>query len=145
MKNVRRISRLRETSIRLCTGEGPSRLRAGDPEYVELAISYLEADPHFDGTGYAKSDLTRYLKLLPFTATQRERLQALTLRVIDTYGPYGGKHVCRLAASVQSPEFLSEVQSRLDSPDPGIRRRAHNVYDYIQCFNQSTRPASSRT
>ncbi|EDY16072.1 hypothetical protein CfE428DRAFT_6397 [Chthoniobacter flavus Ellin428] len=136
-----RISQFKKAAHQLLSDEGRARIRAGDSEYVDLAISYLEADPYFDGTGYVKSYLVRYLKLVPFSAAQHERLRALILRVIETYGPFGGKHVCRLAASVQSPEFLSQVQVRFDSQDHDTRRRARNIYAYVQRFNQSTRNA----
>jgi hypothetical protein len=138
-EKAQRIASLKGAAYQLLSTEGRAGIRAGEPEYVERAIAYLEADPYFDGTGYVKSALVRYLKLVPFTPTQQERLRALILRVIDTYGHFGGKHVCRLAASVQSPEFLAQVRDRLKSPDYELRQRARNVYDCVQRFNQSNR------
>jgi hypothetical protein len=144
-EKARRISELKEKACQLLCDEGRVRIRAGDQEYVESAICYLEADPYFDGTGFVKSALVRYLKLVPFTPSQQERLRALVLRVVDSYGPFSGKHVCRLAASVQSPELLAAVRERLKSPDYDIRKRARNVYDYVRQFNKSNPEASAET
>jgi len=138
-ESAHQISEFVKTAFELLSNAGRDRIRAGDPEFVERAIAYLEADPYFDGTGYCKSNLVRYLKLVPFSPTQQDRLQSVVLHVIDTYGHYGGKHVCRLAASVQSPEFLSHLRERLKSPDYDIRRRARNVYEYVQRFNKTNK------
>ena len=73
-EKARRISELKKAAYELLSDSGRVRIRAGDPDYVERAIAYLEADPYFDGTGYVKSYLVRYLKLVPFTQSQQERL-----------------------------------------------------------------------
>ena len=140
-EKARRISELKKAAYELLSDAGRVRIRAGDSDYVERAIAYLEADPYFESTGYIKSYLVRYLKLVPFTQSQQERLRALILRVIDSYGHFSGKHVCRLAASVQTPEFFAQVSERLKSPDYDIRRRARSVYDYVRRFNESNRDA----
>jgi len=126
---------LRKTIKRLLQDAGPSRIRAGDQEFVEMAISFLEADPYFDCSGYYKSNLVRYLKFVAFTPSQEERLRKLVLRVIDDYGPYRGQHVCRVAASVQSPEFIAEIQDRRKSQDCNIRRRADYMVQYLRRFD----------
>lgn len=107
-------------------------LADGHVRFVEAAIAFLEADPWFFRSGYEKQNIIRHLKRAQLTAAQRERLARVVLAVID--GHAGGvpanrdrvefRHFGRLACGVWSDFLDEEVAQRMQSADPGIRRRA---------------------
>ena len=53
-------------------------LEAGDPEAIEMAVRYLEADPWYFRSGYYKADMLRFLRKHPLSDDQSARLRALT-------------------------------------------------------------------
>ena len=59
------------------------RLRAGKASGVEAGIRFLEADPWFDGSGYMKEGVTRWLRRLILSPQQEDRLRRVVLRVFD--------------------------------------------------------------
>ena len=124
----------------LITDEGLARLSAGDPELVDWAIAYLEVDPFHFRSGYYKSWFIRRLKRLPLTPEKKERLRVVVLRALDD--PHRAQsYYSRLAASLQSPDFIEHIRWRLGSPKPELRQRAQQLLDYLNTFNQSNRNA----
>lgn len=109
--------------------EGIADLLAGKTESVEMYIAFLEADLHFFRSGYAKSEVIRGLKRLLLTSSQKRRLQTVVLRVIDRGFRREFRDYCRLARSVQSPDWLREIETRLSSSDPNHSLRARWVLD----------------
>ncbi len=55
--------------------EDVARLAKGDPEGLETAIRFLEADPYFDRSGYVTADLIRLVTRLPLDADESMRLR----------------------------------------------------------------------
>ena len=114
-----------------------SGLANGHVRYVETAITFLEADPWFFRSGYEKQNIIRHLKRAQLSEPQRTRLARVVLAVIDGGGvpSHAGdvrekghrvefRHFGRLACGVWSEFLDAEVANRMQSPDPGIRRRA---------------------
>lgn len=112
--------------------EGLKALRNGDAAGAEPVIGFLEADPWFDGSGYAKEDAIRFLKRVRLTDEQAERLRTVVLRVVHDAG-------CRrefpkyavLAKSVDSPHLRKNLKVMEESPDDSVRRRALWVRDIL--------------
>jgi len=99
-------------------------LAAGHAQFVETAIAFLEADPWFFRSGYEKQELIRHLKRTRLGPVQQERLGRVVLAAIDGRDRVEFRHYCRLACGVWSDMLDEEVAKRMESPDPGIRRRA---------------------
>ncbi|MTD93504.1 hypothetical protein GIW81_04045 [Hyphomicrobium sp. xq] len=107
-------------------------LANGHVRFVETGIAFLEADPWFFRSGYEKQKIIRHLKRAPLTQAQRQRLARVVLAAID--GHAAGvpenrdrvefRHFGRLACAIWSDFLDEEVARRMQSPDPGIRRRA---------------------
>lgn len=100
------------------------QLAKGRQRAVAISIAFLQADPFFATSGYMKVELIRRLKRVPLTDLQKQRLRAVALARVDgpdrnEFAAYG-----KLALAVRSPGLEAEVQRRLSSDDPGIRRRA---------------------
>lgn len=113
------------------SAEGRRQLREGSPPLVEHAIAFLELDPYFFRSGYAKEVIIRCLKRLPLSNHQVQRLQGVVLRALDKWDRVEFRAYCRLAGAVDSPAFYDWIRERLDSPDAGVRRRARCLLDYV--------------
>jgi hypothetical protein len=54
--------------------EGLERLKRHDPSAIELAVTYLEANPYHFRSGYNKEKIAQFLKQAPLTDDQKQRL-----------------------------------------------------------------------
>jgi hypothetical protein len=114
-------------------------LAKGYVRFVETGIAFLEADPWFFRSGYEKQNIIRHVKRAQLTEAQRLRLARVVLAAIDGHasGVQGHavgvrekghrvefRHFGRLACGIWSDFLDEEVANRMQSPDPGIRRRA---------------------
>ena len=129
----------------LVSHAGLTRLSAGDPEMVERAICFLEVDPFHFRSGYNKAVLIRRLKRISLSASQQSRLRGVVFHALDDHDRPEYRYYCRLAASVQTAEFIECVRERLSSPDAGVRRRARFLIDYVERFNRGKRSAPANT
>jgi hypothetical protein len=99
-------------------------LAGGHARFLETAIAFLEADPWFFRSGYEKQNIIRHLKRAQLDETQRMRLARVVLAAIDGRDRVEFRHFGRLACGVWSDMLDEEVAKRMQSRDPGIRRRA---------------------
>lgn len=117
--------------------EDYKRLRSGDPAGIENAVSFLEADPWFFGTGYVKTTLMRSLKPAMLTPEYKKRLQGVVLTVVDKRDERDFREYCRLARKVDGPGLREGLAQRLTSrspdtsPNRDVRRRARWVLDAL--------------
>lgn len=100
------------------------RLRAGDPERVEPAITFLEVDPWCFRSGYAKETILRFLPRAKLTEEQAERLRVVVLHAVDVGDRREFRGYSRLARHLVDDALRYELLSRLRSADPGRARRA---------------------
>ena len=100
------------------------RLPTGDPNAIESATLFLEADPWFYRSGYVKAELIRRLKRLPLPPEIEERLRAVVLDVARGRDRREYRAYCRLARKVASPELNAQLEMLLAAEDPAVRRRA---------------------
>ncbi|HEV7405672.1 MAG TPA: hypothetical protein VGO11_22200 [Chthoniobacteraceae bacterium] len=137
----RQFHRFDAPMLALVTREGRARIRAGDPEFVERAICYLEVDPYHFRSGYNKSTLIRCLKGLSLSPPQQMRLRGAVYHALDGHDRCEIRDFWRLASRLQTPEFIERVTERLASPEVRIQRRARQLLDYLEHFNRSDRNA----
>lgn len=113
-----------------------ARLDAGDPETVEHAICFLEADPFYFRSGYLKSALIQRLKRIHLTSQQQGRLRTVVLQVLT--GPRRRaeiRHYAQLAAAVETPGFIVSIEALLHHEDAEVRWRAQQVLPrLLQCL-----------
>ena len=107
------------------------QLRMGDPAGLEDAVSFLEAEPIFDGTGWRKEYLIRLIRDVKVNADYALRLQMVIISVVDRRDGREFRAFCRLACMVDSPELRDQLTRRMDSADAGIRRRARWVLEAL--------------
>ncbi len=117
--------------------ENYERLRSGDPTGLENAVSFLEADPWFFGTGYVKTKLMRFIKPAMLTPEYKKRLQQVVLAVVDKRDERDFREYCRFACKVDAPELRGQLSQRLTSRNPDtspnfdVRRRARWVLEAL--------------
>lgn len=101
--------------------EDYERLRSGDPAGMGSAVSFLEADPWFDQSGYVKEKIIRSLKPAMMTLEYSARLRAVILRIVDQRDGREFRAYCRLARKVDSPELREQLRQRLTRAWPSAR------------------------
>ena len=105
-------------------------LRSGDAGALEVAVSFLEADPRAFRSGYVKADILRRLKRVHLSAEHRQRLESVIVAVVDRAAtPREFRDYCRLARSLGSDRLRAELVLRLESSDVVVRRHARWVLD----------------
>lgn len=104
--------------------ESVEALKAGDRVGLDEVIAFLEADPWFFRSGYAKELAATLVKRFDLSEKQAARLRGVVLAKVDgrsgrEFRRYGG-----LARRIDSPELRQALHGRLDAHDHDIRRRA---------------------
>ena len=100
------------------------RLKVGDATGAESAISFIEADPWFFESGYVKARLATYLKRIPLSTPQRERLHDALIRIAASRYRQEYPYFCRLARSLATPHFATRLAELAASSDADVARRA---------------------
>lgn len=99
-------------------------LAAGDASASGLALTYLESDPYYPGSGYARGRLAGRLSQVKLAEPQSGRARRLVLRVVDGDCHCGLPGLGRLAGSVADNELRRALRERLRSSDTAVARRA---------------------
>lgn len=100
------------------------RLPSGEPGAIDSAVLFLEADPWFDRSGYAKVALIRKLKRLALSFEVQERLRSVLIEVVKGRDRREFRADCQLARCVVSAALRDELQALASSTDPRVRRHA---------------------
>jgi hypothetical protein len=104
--------------------QASASLRNGDPAGVTVAIEFLEADPIVFRSGYLKGDLVTYLKRVPLSEPQRERLRGVVLQLVASRDGREFRRYCQLARRLDGPEFRAKLEELAASSDADVGRRA---------------------
>jgi len=92
---------------------------------VEFALTFLEEDPMWSGSGYTKKALARRLKQAKLTESDIARLLPILQRaVIRGTGLEEFKPLCRLAQKVRPPGLWEWLEEQRGHPDTRVRRNA---------------------
>lgn len=113
------------------------RAKRGDWSGLETLIGFLEADPFFFRSGYAKEKILKVVKRAPLDADQRARLREVCLAVVDGRDRREFRDYCRLAARLDGPELRTAIEARLAAGPEDVRRRAGWMRD---AFRAAPRP-----
>lgn len=100
------------------------RLSAGEPGATEEALAFLEQDPYFFRSGYARERVARRLAHVDLSPAQKQRARAIVLDRVDgrRHCPHPG--IGRLARAVADNALRGELRARLHHPDAAVARRA---------------------
>lgn len=115
-----------------------AELRNGRSAGIETAIAFLEADPWHYHSGYLKQKLARWIRRMPLTEQQRERLrQALTSAIQKGRREDLSEYVS-LGRTLDTPEFRSRLLKVIETADEGTAYRAQRMLAACQ-LNDSSR------
>ncbi len=95
-----------------------------DPNQLESVISFLEPDPWFFRSGYAKATVINKIMSVALSVDQVRRLRVVLLEVVRGRDRREFRAFCRLARKLASPELSRELEALESSSERGIRRRA---------------------
>jgi len=99
----------------------------GDASSIEVSIAWLEDDPFARWTGYVKQKIMCRLCGAPLSASHKERLRHVLLR-ITTRGPrLEFPDACRLARHVEDPAFRNRLRSLASRPESHIQYAASRM------------------
>jgi hypothetical protein len=100
------------------------RLSADEPAAIEEALAFLERDPYFFRSGYARERVARRLAHVELSPGQKQRARAVVLSRVDgqRFCPHPG--IGRLARAVADNPLRRELRARLHHRDPAVARRA---------------------
>jgi hypothetical protein len=110
----------------------PVAVRAGDPEAIDRAISFLEVDPWFHRSGYLKDDLVRALRQVDLGPGAATRLRVVLLAVTDVGDRREFRGYCRLARRIADEALVAALLDRLRGDDVRIARRALWMLDALR-------------
>ena len=99
-------------------------VRENNPEAIDAAIEFLEADPWCFRSGYAKGRLMRHLAQVEPTPDQVARLVNIVLHVVDRGGRPEFRDATRLARKIGGAELRTQLRQRLHGTDTPVARRA---------------------
>lgn len=99
-------------------------LERGEAWAIDPSLTYLELDPYYMGSGYARSRVCLRLARQPLAADQQSRARELVLHAVDGVKHCAQPAIGRLAASVANNELRRELRIRLHSSDPSTAHRA---------------------
>ena len=99
------------------------RLERAEPAAIEEALTFLERDPYFFRSGYARERVARRLARVELSAAQKARARALVLSSVDgqRHCPFPG--VGRLAKAAADNRLRRELRVRLHG-NPAVAHRA---------------------
>ncbi|MFL5929134.1 MAG: hypothetical protein ACJ77E_19560 [Gaiellaceae bacterium] len=100
------------------------RLAAGEPAAIEEALTFLERDPYFFRSGYARERVARRLARAQLTPEQKIRARAVVLSSVDGQRFCPPPGVGKLARGVADNSLRRELRARLHHPDRAVARRA---------------------
>ena len=102
-------------------------LAAGDVSAAGPALAYLEADPYYFGSGYARNRLAGRLARVPLTGPELSRARELVMAGVDGRPHCGQAALGRLARAVADNRLRRGLRERLHSVDPATARRALRI------------------
>jgi hypothetical protein len=102
-------------------------LSDNDQEAIETTICYLEADPWYFRSGYAKEKMIRRLKHCKLTSGQKKRLAHLLINAVQQIKHREYREYARLAKVVDLPGVTQAMLHCVQKNNPIIAERAKRV------------------
>lgn len=121
-----------ERALPTCDVGFLQRLDEGQQDDIERAIAFLEADPFFFTSGYAKQQMIHRLKRVLLNGEQKRWLTTLVLARVDRPNASLFRHYCRLARALRSPTLMAALQDRLMHADVDVRARAARMLEVLK-------------
>jgi hypothetical protein len=109
--------------------EDYEHFKGGNSSSLATAVTFLDADPWFDESGYTKAELIRRINRIELSQAAADRLRQVVVAIVDRHDRREFRQYCRMSRKVDSPELREELSLPLHYDDPAVRRRARWVLD----------------
>jgi len=100
------------------------RVKLGDPEAIEAAVRFLEADPRHFRSGYHKEYLWRVISRQQISLEQRARLEDAALQYLQRQIGREFWYMCGAMTRIATPGFWQRVTGYLGVADRLVMKRA---------------------
>ncbi|CAN5128409.1 hypothetical protein BH09DEP1_BH09DEP1_6430 [soil metagenome] len=108
-------------------------LKKQDPQSIQSAIEFLQADPYFHRSGSIKEKVASALKQISLSPEQIEELQAVMLAAIEVEGRGEFLEYCRLARKLSDKLFVQQLEKIIKAPtSAGALQRATQMMQIIK-------------
>lgn len=106
--------------------------KKGNLHVLDIYVRFLEADPWFFSSGYAKANILRVLKRLDLPKIYRERLRRVIVKVVIERDRRELRSYRGLSLRIMSDDLERELRALAEHhTDPNVRRRARWVLDGV--------------
>lgn len=112
-------------------GDEFDHLQPDDPNHLEVAFQFLEADPWFFRSGYVKADLLRQIGRVTLPPAYVKRLQHIVLAAVDAGDRREFRRYCRAARRIDNPSLREALAQRIEGANVNVRRRAQWMLDVM--------------
>jgi hypothetical protein len=103
------------------------RLDRAEPAAIEAALTFLERDPYFFRSGYARERVARRLARVALTPGQKARARAIVVSSVDGLRHCPQPGVGRLAKAVADNPLRRELRARLHGDNAAAKRALRTV------------------
>lgn len=107
------------------------RLKRKDPAGLRTTLPFLDADPWFHRSGYAKARLVRYLRNVELTREQSDRVRDMLIKVVKSRDRAKFEDYCKLARKVDTLALRAQLAKCMKSDRLDVRRRAQWMLDAL--------------
>ena len=104
----------------------------GERIFLEVVIQLLEEDPFYFRSGYLKERIAHRLLKTPLTDWQKKRLSFVCLNLVDKPARREVRRFSQLAALVADEVLVTELEKRIESESPYVRKRASWMLENIR-------------
>jgi hypothetical protein len=109
-----------------------ARVGDDDPEAIEEALTFLERDPFFFRSGYARERIARRLAHCDLTPAQKARARSLVVSTVDGLRHCPMPGLGKLAGAVADNSLRRELRGRLHHQDAARARRALRIVVHVR-------------
>jgi hypothetical protein len=99
-------------------------LATGEATAIDRALAFLEDDPYFFRSGYARQRIARKLASSPLDEPQRQRARRIVMGWVDGQFHPGRAGAVRLARAVADNSMRRALLGRLRGDDSDVARRS---------------------
>jgi hypothetical protein len=103
-----------------------------DTQALEMAVTFLEADPYFFRSGYIKQYILRYVRGYLLSDDYIARLERVLLHAVDNHYCREFREYRKLAHRIDNPRLRAELQIRVLSQDQHVQNRAGWILTWLE-------------
>ena len=97
----------------------------------DFVFQYMEIDPIYNNSGYAKEMMVQKIKKCELTKKEAQILRRLIIGRIRSVAWRDFRRFCQLIPRIQNKVFVDEITTYAESKDDSVSRRATFAMQYL--------------